>query len=86
MKKEIKLYPAISLINKKLGKDRIYHYLKTPLISIVVPIIKERFLVISQKRIPINKTTFEFPGGIVDKGEAAAKSAARDMIEETGFK
>ena len=86
MKKETKLYTGISLVKKKFKKNQIYYYLKTPAISIVVPVINEKFLVISQSRIPINKITFEFPGGLVDKGETATKSAAREMLEETGYK
>ena len=86
MKKEIKLYNGISLVKKKFKKNQIYYYLNTPAISIIIPAIKKKFLVVSQKRIPINKRTFEFPGGLVDKGETAAKSASREMFEETGYK
>ena len=86
MKKEIKLYNGISLIKKKFKKNQIYYYFNTPAIGIVIPVIKKKFLVVSQKRIPINKTTFEFPGGLVDKGESSSKSATREMFEETGYK
>ena len=39
------------------------------------PLIKNKFLVVSQKRIPINKITYEFPGGIIDKGSNPINSA-----------
>ena len=53
-----KLYTGISLIEKKFDKNKIYYYLKTPNISIIIAKIKNKFLVVSQKRIPINKITY----------------------------
>jgi ADP-ribose pyrophosphatase len=43
-------------------------------------------LIVSQKRIPINKTNFEFPAGLIDKGETSIKTATRELLEETGYK
>ncbi len=87
MKKEVKLYKRISLINKKFGKNSYYHYLKTPKISIIIPKLKDKFILVSQLRIPINQKTFEFPGGLIDKkGESPWKSVSRELIEETGYK
>ena len=81
-----KLFTGISLIEKKFQKNQIYYYLKTPNISIIVPKIKNKFLVVSQKRIPINKITYEFPGGIIDKGSNPINSAKTELYEETGYK
>jgi len=81
-----KLYTGISLIEKKFQKNQIYYYLKTPNVSIIVAKIKDKFLVVSQKRIPINKITYEFPGGIIDKGSNPRKSAKTELFEETGYK
>ena len=81
-----KLYTGISLIEKKFDKNKIYYYLKTPNISIIIAKIKNKFLVVSQKRIPINKITYEFPGGIIDKGSTPLKSAKTELFEETGYK
>ena len=86
MKKKIKLSSGIYLINKKFKKKEFYHYIECSDVSIIVPCKKNKFLVVSQKRIPINKTTFEFPSGWVDKGEKPFESAAREMFEETGYK
>ena len=81
-----KLFTGISLIEKKFDKNQIYYYLKTPNISIIIPEIKKKFLIVSQKRIPINKVTYEFPGGIIDKGNTSLKTAKNELFEETGYK
>tara|TARA_Y100001970_G_C13769360_1_gene619735 strand:+ start:91 stop:573 length:483 start_codon:yes stop_codon:yes gene_type:complete len=85
MKKK-KLYPGLFLIEKKFDKDQIYYYLKTPNISIIIAEFKKKFLVVSQKRIPINKIIYEFPGGIIDKNSSPIKSAKTELFEETGYK
>ncbi len=86
MKKEIKLTSRISLINKKFKKNQFYHFLKTPEVSIIIPTIKNKFLLVSQRREPINKITFEFPSGQIEKKESPIKSASRELLEETGYK
>ena len=86
MKKKIKLYPRIFLINKKYKKNELYHYLDVPDVSILVPLVNNKFLVVSQKREPINKINLEFPCGWVDIDEIPSKSAARELLEETGYK
>ena len=86
MKNELKLTSRISLINKKFKKNQYYHFLKTPEVSIIIPIIKDKFLLVSQKREPINKISFEFPSGQIDKGESPIKSSTRELLEETGYK
>jgi len=86
MKKKIKLYSRISLINKKYKKNELYHYLDLPDVAILLPVADKKFLVVSQKREPINKINFEFPCGWVDINEKPEKSAARELIEETGYK
>jgi 8-oxo-dGTP pyrophosphatase MutT (NUDIX family) len=85
MKKKF-LFPSIFLIEKKFKKKQIYYYLKTPNISVMIAKIKNKYLVVSQKRIPINKTTYEFPGGIIDKGTSPKNSALNELFEETGYK
>ena len=85
MKKKY-LFPRIFLIEKKFKKSQIYYYLKTPDISVMIATIKGKYLVVSQKRIPINKTTYEFPGGIIDKGRTPVNSALNELLEETGYR
>ena len=86
MKKKIRLYSRISLINKEYKKGELYHYLDVPDVAVLIPKIKNKFLIVSQKREAINKINFEFPCGWVDIGETPSKCAARELIEETGYK
>ena len=74
MKKKKLLSHRIFLINKKFKKKEYYHYLQSPDVVITIPILKnKKFIVVSQKREPINKTNFEFPSGLVDKNENRQK-------------
>ena len=82
----LKLTNNIKLINKKFKKNEFYHYLKTSNLSIVIPKIKNNYILVSQKRIPINQINFEFPSGIIEKNETALLSAKKELIEETGYK
>ena len=84
--KDIKLTNQISLINKKFKKKEFYHYFKTSNLSLVIPKIKEKYIVVSQKRVPINKINYEFPSGIVEKKETTLQSAYKELKEETGYK
>jgi len=84
--KNLKLSNNINLINKRFKKDQYYHYLKTPNLSLVIPIINNKIIVVSQKRIPINKINYEFPCGNIDEGDTALISANRELFEETGYK
>ena len=84
--KNIKLTNRISLINKKFKKKEFYHYLKTSNLSLVIPKIKDKYVVVSQKRVPINKINYEFPSGIVEKKETTLQSAQKELREETGYR
>ena len=53
---------------------------------IVCEIKKDKFVVVSQKRVPVSKVTYEFPSGIIDKGENPLSAACREFYEETGYK
>ena len=84
--KNIKVTNRISLINKKFKKNEFYHYLKTSNLSLVIPRIKNKYIIVSQKRIPINKINYEFPSGIVEKKETTLQSAHKQLRAETGYK
>ena len=47
---------------------------------------KESFLMfVEEDRVPVGKKIYNFPGGRLEKGENALKSAVRELFEETGL-
>lgn len=86
MKKKIYLSSRIFLINKKYRKNELYHYIQDPNNVIIIPILKnKKFVLVYQKREPINKKNYEFPMGWIEKGEKPIESAIRELLEETGY-
>ena len=47
---------------------------------------KDRVVLIRQYRIPLGGYIYEFPAGLVEKGEDYREAAVREMHEETGLK
>ena len=86
MKKREKLTAGITLINKKFKKGEYYHYFEEPNNVIIIPKINNRFILVKQKREPINKKNYEFPMGWIDKGESSLGASKRELLEETGYK
>ncbi len=87
MKKKVHLSSGIFLINKKYKKKEFYHYIKDPDNVMTIPKLKnKKFILVCQKREPINKRNYEFPSGWVNKGEKPVESASRELLEETGYK
>jgi 8-oxo-dGTP pyrophosphatase MutT (NUDIX family) len=53
--------------------------------NIVVVTADEKIVLVRQYRYPVDQTTFELPGGVIDKGEDPMQAAIREMQEETGY-
>ena len=56
----------------------------------VAPIIKcddgsIKTILVNQFRFGANKTSWEFSGGVMDKGETPIQTAKRELAEETGY-
>lgn len=52
----------------------------------VIPVLGEDFLLVRQWRHAARCLTTEFPGGVRDGDEDPAQTAARELLEETGFR
>ncbi|UOD34130.1 NUDIX hydrolase [Deferribacteraceae bacterium V6Fe1] len=52
----------------------------------IIPITSDnKFVLVKQYRIGTEETTFEFPGGAINKGEDKLNAALRELKEETGI-
>lgn len=51
----------------------------------VVVTREERIVLVRQYRYPVDQTTYELPGGIIEQGEDPLVAARREMEEETGY-
>ena len=52
----------------------------------ILPLIDDTIIMEKQYRYPISKEMFEIPAGTLQKGENPEDCAARELIEETGYK
>lgn len=55
-------------------------------VVVLAEVAPDRIPFVRQHRYPIHADLLELPAGKVDRGEDPAKSAARELEEETGFR
>lgn len=68
------------------GIEGEYIALDAPDCVVIIPEYKGNFVLVRQWRHGADRLTTEFPGGVIDAGEEPAAAAARELVEETGFK
>ncbi|PKL07583.1 MAG: NUDIX hydrolase [Spirochaetae bacterium HGW-Spirochaetae-7] len=71
------------------GKSGRFIVLDAPEWAVVVPVLERSgrrlILAVRQFRHGSQTASTEFPGGLVEPGEAPAAAAARELLEETGY-
>ena len=90
-KKEELLKTVVCTINKHHnissdGTEGDYIIMDAPDWVIVIAEHNENFLMVKQWRHGEAALSVEFPGGVIDKGEAPEQAACRELEEETGYK
>jgi ADP-ribose pyrophosphatase len=71
------------------GRKGSFIVLEAPDWATVVPVLRrggeDCFLMVRQYRHGSDELSLEFPGGVVESGEAPAAAAERELAEETGY-
>ena len=74
-------------INPRDGSQHNFYVLEAPDWINIVPLTADnKVVMIEQYRHGTDEVTLEIPGGMVDPGETPHETAARELLEETGYR
>ncbi|HEY5167223.1 MAG TPA: NUDIX hydrolase [Pseudolabrys sp.] len=86
-----RISPWMEIIEREVeftpgGQPELYHAVgQQDYIAIVALTPDGRIPIVRQYRPALEQFTWELPAGLVDKGEAAADTCRRELMEETGY-
>ena len=82
------VYESYCINSQGLRPDelRTYSVIDTSDWAIVVPVVDDEFVMVRQWRHGSQSISLEFPGGVFEPGENPHEAAARELLEETGYK
>ncbi len=90
-RRTIDISPWIKIIEREVeftdgAKPELYHAVgQQDYIAIVAMTPDGKIPIVRQYRPALERFTWELPAGLVDKGENAAETCRRELLEETGF-
>lgn len=67
------------------GKIGEYHYVHTEGSTLIIPKLRDKFILVEQFRYLHQTTSIEFPCGSIEKGLDEISNAKKELEEETGF-
>lgn len=69
------------------GKEKTREIVRHPGACVLVPLLDDgRVCLIRNFRVSVNETLVELPAGTLEPGEPPEATAARELIEETGYR